>query len=86
MKLEPKTVEVDGFEFRIRVPLGSDWLAIAPLESAERSLALILRLVEHDGEPAWKSIQELERLPMAMLLELDRECCSLLEYPVANPT
>ena len=72
LNLKPKRVEIDGQVFDIRVPLGSDWLAIAPLEAAERSLALILRLVEVDGAPAWKSVQELERLPMAMLLLLDR--------------
>lgn len=81
----PRTVSYDGVEFCVRVPLGGDWLAVSALEGHERSLVMILRCVERDGSPAWKSVQDLERVPMALLLKFDQILGELLEYDVPDP-
>ena len=84
--IEPREIEYNGIAFTIRVPLGGDWLAVSALEGHERSLVMILRCVERDGAPAWQSVQDLERVPMALLLKFDQILGELLEYDVPDPT
>jgi len=86
--IEARELEWNDVAIVVSVPMGADWLAVADLEGTERTFALILRCVKrkNTGEPLWQSVQDLERVPVALLLNLDRILGELMEYDIADPT
>ena len=85
MTLRDRTRTISGTKYTIRAPLGRDWLAVAELGEVSRSLELIRLCVSVQDRPAFKTSEEVEAVPMATLLELDRVVGSMLEYEIPDP-
>lgn len=83
--MSPKNVSIAGVDYVIVPPTGLDWMESLQMQDFEKACFLILRCVLENGKPAFASLEEVKAEPLALLLKLEKEVSSLLEYDIPDP-
>tara|TARA_B100001094_G_C17720627_1_gene571782 strand:+ start:174 stop:428 length:255 start_codon:yes stop_codon:yes gene_type:complete len=82
----PKAIQLDGTNYLVKPPTGRDYISSLDLDDFGKACFFILRCVFIESNPAFKTIEEVQDQPMAILLKLESVVSSLLEYDIPDPT
>lgn len=84
--MTPKSIQLDGANYLVKPPTGRDYISSLDLDDFGKACFFILRCVFIESTPAFKTIEEVQDQPMAILLKLESVVSSLLEYDIPDPT